>query len=87
MSASSKTARKIAKEIGEKALKLYLDYLSYPTQEDVARELKVSQYAISSWLSNIANMKFNICYKPPESLQITTTWDFPQCDKEYGIED
>ena len=54
----------------------------YPTQEDVARELKVTQRAISSWLSDRTNMNFHICSNPLDSLQITTTWDFPQCDKE-----
>jgi len=51
----------------------------------VARELKVSRQAVTSWLSDAKNINFDICGKPPDSLQITTTWDFPQCDKEYFL--
>jgi len=47
---------------------LYLDYLSYPTQEDVARELKVSKQTISNWLSDVPNTKISILNNPPESL-------------------
>jgi hypothetical protein len=69
----------------EKALELYLDYLNYPTQDDVAEALDGEQSTIGRWLSNMQNANNSKMHNPPEELQITTAWEFKLCDPDMGI--
>lgn len=68
-----------------KALELYLDYLRYPTQEDVAKFLGEDRTTIGRWLSNVQNVNSDKMHNPPEELQITTAWEFKLCDPTVGV--
>jgi len=66
------------------ALDKYLNYLSYPSQDSVAIDLGVTDKTISNWLRAFINS--NKITDAPETLQLTTIWDFPRCDPQYGID-
>ena len=66
---------------------LYLDYISYPTQDDVAEGLEIPQPKISRYISNIQNTTGGILSTPPDELQITTAWEFKHCDQNLGMTD
>jgi len=76
--------RKKKEERKERAISLYLDYYNYPTQKEVGEDLGLSRTTISKYV-NECKEDFNH-NNPPDSLQITTVWDFKQCDTQYGME-
>jgi hypothetical protein len=62
-------------------LSFYLDYLSYPAQEDVAKALiSLKKQLVTIYKTS----KMNLFLK--DSLQLYNVWRFQQCDPRYGMD-
>lgn len=76
--------KKRRKERQEKSPRLYLDYLSYPSESDVADEFGVTQKTINNDVRNILNSED--ISSPPDSVKWDNVWRFSKCDPEYGMD-
>lgn len=71
------------KEQEEKILQLYLQA---KTQEEIAKELEVSQKTISNSMSN-SKKRVHALFTIPDSLQVSNIWRFSSRDSRFGIKD
>lgn len=76
--------RERRKERQQKSPLLYLDYVSYPTYEDVAEEFDYGKSTIERDVSQITQMDY--LGNPPDSVKWDNVWRFSKCDPEYGMD-
>ena len=87
-STMSNWVRDVAEEKREErrdtSLKLYLDYLAYPTEEDVAEELDVARKTINNDLGkkSISGEITEQC----DFIKVDNVWRFQHPDSEFGAD-
>lgn len=67
----------------EQSYELYLDYVEYPTHDDVAQELNVTHDTVRKDRQEILKSENILSGFDPE---LTNVWRFQSCDSQYGTE-
>jgi len=76
----------LKKQEREERNQLIVDlYLACWTQEEIAQKLNIAIGTVNNALQNFRN-SISGKTEPPDSLQLTNVWNFPQCDDRYGLD-